>query len=171
MFLPPVHDVRPRSSAVVSVCSAGRSLQLNAAYASSLPTLFTPTLFLHMDLTDAAFILSRKHTKSINPSQHTHAKIEKESHKSPPENDLAERPQKAGDDDGKSSKSSAKDKSKSTGKGKSDKTTEINAEAVPVPAPNTGTPVAVIHPGIQPVIPTTLTVPPASFTPGFSPLP
>ncbi|KAL1947891.1 hypothetical protein VTO73DRAFT_13615 [Trametes versicolor] len=124
-----------------------------------------------MDLTDAAFILSRKHTKSINPSQHTHAKTEKESHKSLPDNDLAERPQKADDDGSKSSKSSAKDKSKFTGKGKSDKTTEINAEAVPVPAPNTGTPVAVIHPGILPVIPTTLTVPPASFTPGFSPLP
>ncbi|KAI0831298.1 hypothetical protein BC628DRAFT_1353136 [Trametes gibbosa] len=136
-----------------------------------------------MDLPAADLLLTRTHPTPLNPPQHTHRKAEKgnihleKAHGSPPDSDLAERPNKDDDDAGKNthkSSSSSKDKSKSAGK---DKTPEINANAVPVPAPDTGTHGHVISPGILPVnvipahAPTTLTVSGPYITPGFSPLP
>ncbi|KAI0647043.1 hypothetical protein C8Q79DRAFT_907611 [Trametes meyenii] len=127
-----------------------------------------------MDL-PAAFILSRKQSKAFNPpthgrpSAHKDAKKKDNSHKSLPDNDLAERPQKNESD----SDHNAKAKQNSTAKNKSSKSPEVNANAVPAPAPDTGAPVSAIHPGILPAIPSpaTLTVPAHSLTPGFSPLP
>ncbi|KAI0362090.1 hypothetical protein OH77DRAFT_1584570 [Trametes cingulata] len=129
-----------------------------------------------MDL-PSAFLISRKQTRPFNQPTHGHAKSDKKHKqkddpaKSIADTDLAERPQKADDDDDHRSSSTAKDKSGSGSKGKSNKTTEVDANAVPVPAPDTGTHISAIHPGILPVIPTTLTVPAHSMTSGFSPLP
>ncbi|KAH9854223.1 hypothetical protein C2E23DRAFT_776410 [Lenzites betulinus] len=130
-----------------------------------------------MDL-PADLLSTRTQTRRFNPPQQTHAKPDKvvkhaeKTHNSPPDSDLAERPDKDDDnaDSGKNSHKSPKDKAKPAGK---DKTPEINANAVPVPATDTGLPGHAINPGILPVNvnPTTLTVSGSYITPGFSPLP
>ncbi|KAI0670391.1 hypothetical protein C8Q78DRAFT_1191352 [Trametes maxima] len=132
-----------------------------------------------MDL-PAAFVLSRKQSKAFNPPAHSHISFHKDSkkespHKSLPDNDLAERPQKDEDSDHnhQSSTENAKEKQGSSAKNKSNKSQEVNANSVPAPAPDTGVAIPIIHPGILPAIPspTTLTVPAHSVTSGFSPLP
>ncbi|KAH9901372.1 hypothetical protein C8Q73DRAFT_786747 [Cubamyces lactineus] len=131
-----------------------------------------------MDL-PAAFIISRTQTAAINPPSTGHAKHHKDGnkketqHKTIPDNDLAERPEKTDDEDKhKFSTATAKEKPKPTAKNKPDKTTEVNAEAVPVPAPDTGTTISAIHPGILPVIPsqvpTTLTASPYVWNTGLT---